>query len=114
MSECPHGYETEARCPFCRRANPQRVTVIGTSDWNSAAKHALWELAGSGRPFTSEDLTDIVGLPNDSRPNGNNGVGAFINAHAKRYGLRRTDMAKARNPQAHGRLLAVWVGRVGR
>ena len=80
-------------------------------DWTQAAKHALHELAASGKPFTSEDLTDIVGLPHASGPNRNNSVGTFVKAHARRFGLRRIDMAKARNPQAHGRLLAVWVGR---
>lgn len=82
-------------------------------DWESRAKHAIWDLAASGKPFTSEDVTDMAGLPDpSSRPNGaNNSVGALINRVAKTYGLRRVDMAKARNPQAHGRLLTVWIGR---
>ena len=82
-------------------------------DWQTAAKNAIWELAGSGKPFTSEDVTDLVGLPDAThKPNGaNNSVGALLNRVAKTYGLRRVDMAKARNPQAHGRLLTVWQGR---
>lgn len=112
MSECIHGYDAEHRCPWCKHTAPRGHTQgVGAGDWKQQATHALYELAHSGRPFTSEDLTDMVGLPNDSSANRNNSVGAFINANAKRYGLRRTDLAKARNPQAHGRLLAVWIGR---
>lgn len=82
-------------------------------DWNTRAKNAIWELASSGQPFTSEDVTDLIGLPDPtSRPNSaNNAVGTMLNQVAKRYGLRRVDMVKARNPQAHGRLLTVWQGR---
>lgn len=114
MSECPHGVpiETAHRCAFCRRAG-QVATMernLGT-DWHTNATNALVELAGSGRPFTSEDLTDIVGLPGAIRANGNNAVGAFIQTAAKRLGLRRIGLERARNPQAHGRSLAVWVGR---
>lgn len=82
-------------------------------DWSTRAKNAIWELAGSGRSFTSEDVTDLAGLPDPTnRPNGaNNSVGTLLQSVAKRYGLRRVDMVKARNPQAHGRLLTVWQGK---
>ena len=114
MSECPHGYPAADvhRCAICRRnsATPTFArAVYGT--WADSAKHALTELVGAGRPFTSEDLTDLAGLPGESRANGNNAVGAFIQSHASLFGLRRVGMERARNPQAHGRLLQVWVGR---
>lgn len=82
-------------------------------DWHTRAKNAIWELAGQGRPFTSEDITDLVGLPDPTnRPNGaNNSVGLLLNQVAKRYGLRRVNMTKARNPQSNGRLLTVWQGK---
>ena len=113
MTECPHGYpEADShRCAMCRRQSSSTINRVMVTDWHTAAHHALVELAGSGRPFTSEDLTDLVGLPGAVRANGNNAVGAFIQANAQRLGLRRVDLARARNKQAHGRLLAVWVGR---
>lgn len=115
MSECLHGYPELKRCPWCKHmpeaAGTHTVTVLERQgDWNQAALHALWELAHSGKPFTSEDLTDMVGLPNPSAANRNNKVGSFIQRNAYRMRLRRTDQVKARNPQAHGRWITVWVG----
>lgn len=89
------------------------VQLAHDLDWNTRAKNAIWQLASTGRPFTSEDVTDLAGLPDPTnRPNGaNNQVGILLNTVAKRFGLRRVNMTKARNPQAHGRLLTVWQGR---
>lgn len=118
MTECDHGYPaTELhRCAFCKHTtqpiSKSMQTIAG--DWATAAKHAIWELASSGRPFTSEDVTNLVGLPNDSRANRNNAVGAIIQGVARQYGLKRVDMTKARNPQSHGRLLTVWQGKGSR
>lgn len=112
MDECPHGYPaTDAhRCAICRRNGLAQLptTTTAVMDWDTAARHAIIELAGSGRMFTSEDVTDICGLPNASTANANNRVGALVQAQARRLGLRRVGWEKARNPQANGRLLAVW------
>lgn len=115
MTECVHGYPAAHRCPWCKHlpSDAATTTVLERrGDWNQAAMHALWELAHSGKPFTSEDLTDMIGLPNASAANKNNKVGAFIQRNAYKMRLRRVDQVKARNPQAHGRWLTVWVGPV--
>lgn len=115
LLECEHGYPELKRCPWCKHM--MHTDIAPTSphrpagDWNTAATHALWELAHSGRGFTSEDLTDMVGFPGTNTANGNNKVGSFIQRNARRMGLRRTDQVKARNPQAHGRWITVWIGR---
>lgn len=107
-------------CALCRAASTGGEA--GTSgpapqsdlNWETRAKHAIWQLASSGQPFTSEDVTAIAGFPDPlgHRANGpNNHVGILINRYAKPYGLRRIDMKPAKNPQAHGRLLTVWKGR---
>ena len=83
-------------------------------EWERAAKHAIWQAARTGQPFTSEDITAMVGFPDHlgHRANGpNNRIGLLLNKVAKSYGLRRIDMKAAKNPQAHGRLLTVWQGR---
>lgn len=114
MTECEHGYPVAElrRCAFCKHTLESRIEQLGLEDWKQAAKHVLFELAASGQPFTSETITDRVGLPNPGAgTNRNNAVGALIQAHATRLGLRRVDLAKARNPQANGRTLTVWQGR---
>ena len=122
MNECQHGEPRGSRyCALCRAAGvsgeghtdspaPYLGNVL---DWERAAKHTIWELARSGRPFTSEDITAEIGFPDQfNQPNGkNNRIGTLLNQVAKSYGMRRVDMQPARNPQSHGRLLTVWQGR---
>lgn len=113
-ADCIHGYPAPQRCPWCKHHTSTTATVATVEtplDWNTAAMHTLWELAHSGQPFTSEDITDRVGFPGVTRANGNNGVGLFIQRNAKRLRLRRYDQRPARNPQSHGRLVTVWIGR---
>lgn len=108
-------------CALCRATNTGGEAGTGglapltaDLDWQTRAKHAIWQLASSGQPFTSEDVTDIAGFPDPlgHRANGpNNNIGMLINRYAKPYGLRRIDMKPAKNPQAHGRLITVWKGR---
>lgn len=122
MTECEHGEVRGVRyCALCRaagvsgeghtdRPTPYLGSVL---DWERAAKHLIWQLARSGQPFTSEDITAEIGFPDQfNQPNGrNNRIGTLLNSVAKSYGLRRVDMRAAKNPQAHGRLLTVWIGR---
>ena len=117
---CLHGEPRGMRyCALCRgagtrgEARTSSPAPVAGMDWQTAAKNAIWELAGSGKPFTSEDVTDLVGLPDAThKPNGaNNSVGLLLQSVSKRFGLRRVDMTKARNPQSNGRLLTVWQGR---
>lgn len=119
---CLHGEPRGTRyCALCRRSGipgegeTWSPTPLNHQDWESRAKHAIWELASSGKRFTSEDITDRVGFPDalGHRVNGpNNHIGLLLNKVARRYNLRRVDMIKARNPQSHGRLLTVWQGRI--
>ena len=117
---CEHGEPRgSVYCALCRRSanvqgkaqQPAARAISG--DWQQAARHALWELANSGKPFTSEDVTDLVGLPDpSSTANGaNNQIGLLIQRHARQYGIRRWDLKPAKNPQAHGRQLTVWIGK---
>lgn len=112
MTECIHGYPSLHLCPWCKHTpmakRPTTTTVV--ADWEVEARRVLFELARSGEPFTSEDITDKIGFPGVQRANGNNKVGLFIQKHAARYGIRRWDQRPARNPQSHGRLLTVWKG----
>lgn len=77
-------------------------------EWKARAVQVIRQLADSGKTFTSETVTDIVGLPaGHQSDNGNNSVGNLI-AHARRKGViawaGRTDKSK------HGSDIKVWVG----
>ena len=111
MSECAHGYPELRRCPWCKHTVSSPVAVLDHGNWHAQAVNALAELAASGLPFTSEDLTARVGFPAEHAANRNNRVGLLIQTHARRLGLRRIAMVKARNPQSNGRLIQQWVGR---
>lgn len=118
---CLHGEPRGSRyCALCRRPGRSgegeawTPTPPANLEWEQRAKHAIWDLACTGKPFTSEDVTDRAGFPDPfgHRANGpNNQVGILILKVAKTYSLRRVNMTKARNPQSHGRLLTVWQGR---
>lgn len=85
--------------------------LTAKQEWAYQAKAALRALARTGRPFTSEDLTDIVGLPTGTTAtNRNNAVGAIINAYAKTKMINRVGDRPARNRSSHGHRIAVWQG----
>lgn len=80
-------------------------------EWALHAKTVLRQLCRTGRPFTSEDLTDVVGLPTGTTAtNRNNAVGAIINAYAKTGMIMRVGDRPARNRSSHGHRIAVWQG----
>lgn len=110
--------------------HPQPTGVVETDDEGSALKqegidlaltaHKAWQerfestvtqLCKSGRPFTSEDVVSLVGLPNQSvGANKNNAVGAMMNALARRKVIRKTgSYVTSRRPSSHSAVLAQWV-----
>lgn len=62
-------------------------------------------LANRGLPFTSEDVTRLVGQPDHP-----NRVGARMNALARKNVIRRVDFVKARRSNQHAALISIWVG----
>ena len=115
MMECPHGYPEGDwhRCAFCKHTVERPSLTLGAADWERAAKRVIWTMARAGNRFTTEDVTDQIGFPDQThRPNGrNNRVGALISSIARDYRIVIVDEAKARNPQSNGRTLKVWMGR---
>ncbi len=68
-------------------------------------------LASLGVVFTSEDITETVGLPRGSvGTNQNNAVGAMMNG-LSRYGrIKRVGSRLSRRPGSHAAELAEWIG----
>lgn len=77
--------------------------------WRHAFVKAVEELARRGTPFTSEDVTAIVGLPRDVQQNRNSAVGAMMNGLARRGIIRKTGRRlKSTRPQSHSAEILEW------
>lgn len=128
---CEHGYERgPSYCPFCRRAGAPAPTTnrLGASTtrkeqgqqqawtaadeaWKQAAMTELLRRAASGERFTSEDITNTVGLPSgDTALNRNNAVGALIGSAVKRKQIVEVAWVRSTRPTSNGARLGVYVG----
>lgn len=79
-------------------------------DWVAAAQVELARLIESGSEFTSEDITDVAGMPRGKvLSNANNSVGALF-LRASREGLieKAGRRVASRNPRSNGAKLEVW------
>ena len=92
----------------------RRLRIIGTEQakahalpWHERA--VLWiESRRVGRQFTSEDLTDAIGLPRRVGTNRNNAVGSAMQTASRRRIIKRIGYTTATRKESHGRALAVW------
>lgn len=76
-------------------------------EWLNAAKRQIMYLASLPEPFTSEDVTRVVGLPRRrTASNQNNAVGALMTAAARRNIIRKV----GRVTSAHGSEITQWRG----
>jgi hypothetical protein len=73
--------------------------------WRAVAWSRLLDLARTGRPFTSEDVTRSVGQP--SHPNA---VGALLSNAARSGVIRRVGMVQAGRANQHAALIGEWEG----
>ena len=79
--------------------------------WKAAFIEQATVLAKRQEPFTSEDITAVVGLPNIIGANRNNAVGAAMNTVARRGIMQRTGRyVKCKQVHAHARHLSEWIG----
>jgi hypothetical protein len=88
----------------------KEAAMRAAGSWSNKARAGISFLAALRIQFTSEDLTDIVGLPNDVGVNANNAVGAVVSAAAAAKEIRRVGYVKCRRRSSHSRVLAVWTG----
>lgn len=96
------------------RDEGQQVALINTPvEWRAAAVRAVKRLADSGKKFTSEDVTAIVGLPSGGvATNANNGLGSLMTGAARRGVIvKLSERVPANREESHSREIAVWVGR---
>lgn len=99
-------------CPWCSAPNPaeagQAAALSTKTAWAATALEWVLRLP-AGTVFTSEDVTEAVGLPaGEIGTNMNNAVGAFM------AGLRRRDLVElagyvnSQRRSSHSGLLRQW------
>ena len=87
------------------RDTGMQLALDAKPDW-SALADTWFSLLPEGTEFTSEDLVNAIGLPDESNPNSNNAVGAKIRALASQseeVGSRKTVRITS-----HSRRVVVW------
>ena len=108
------------QCRLCRaeldgkdlRAAGSTRALLAAGEWRILAEEALTKLAVSAKTFTSEDLTDLAGLPREEPGmNRNNAVGAIFLAAQEAGRIMKTGTRRpSRNVRSHGAQLEVWRG----
>lgn len=115
--ECQHGDpQGETHCALCRRiktiaAEAAKEAGITTAEqvnpeWQDAAKAEIMRLARTGKPFTIEDVCDVVGMPGGS----NKAIGAVMNRIARTGMIYKYGQRPATRVSSHRRTLQVWRG----
>jgi hypothetical protein len=81
--------------------------------WKQGARGAICSLAASGERFTSDDLLNLVGLPDpDHEPNArNNAVGSVFRWAAGEGLIETVGVTKSQLPTRKGGIVRVWQGR---
>lgn len=93
-----------------RDIGQERALQAAYDTWVYQFKMELLRRARTGQPFTSEDITDTVGLPSNGE-NNNNAVGALMSLARRRGLIRKTGrMLPSRRPRSHARYLMEWEG----
>lgn len=83
----------------------------GLAQWKEDFVNSVTAMADAGIRFTSEDVIERIGLPNEAKTNANNSVGAMMNALAKKGVIRKTtERRMSQRPTSHAREIAVWAG----
>lgn len=99
------------------RAKQEGQALAATAapdDWTDRARQAIRDLAATGLPFTSEDVTAAAGLPAGGvGTNRNNAVGALMTNAATHQPklIRKTGRrVPALRPTSHAAELTEWIG----
>lgn len=75
--------------------------------WTDAAQYAMNLLANSGKPFSADDLRDLLG---DHEPENPNSIGGLFMSYSRAGWIKRYGGGASRHPRRHGGYRAVWIG----
>lgn len=82
-----------------------RVEASAPPAWKNAAQAVLERLAGTGEPFTSDDIWAAIGHPPEPRA-----LGALIRTAAQAGRIHRVGWRISTRPACHCRPVAMWRG----
>jgi hypothetical protein len=92
------------------KAEGQAAAESGASEWSAQATEIIVELAEAGVHFTSEDITDRIGLPSGSTGmNENNAVGSVFSKACRKGLIEWTgELKQSSREERHASDLRVW------
>lgn len=94
-----------------RDQGEEQALTAADEAWRVHFEMVVERLADSKRPFTSDDVVQVTGLPHRSSANRNNAVGALMAAMAHRGVIVKTGrIVQARRVLSHARELREWIG----
>lgn len=106
LCRCPSCLAHRTECPPASVGQTQALNA--KSEWHGRARAYVKSLT-PGALITSEDVTDVIGMPaGDIGMNRNNAVGALMQSLARKGLLTRHSYVSSKNPQAHGAVIALW------
>lgn len=89
----------------------QDRAIENKPEWAEVAYKALRELALSGRPFTADDLVELVGLPTGKvTDKKNNAVGALFTKVARTGLITRIGYTQSARKSGHATTIGIWRG----
>lgn len=95
---------------LAREEGARAALIVAPTSWVDQFTRVVEDFARRGEPFTSEDVTVIVGRPQGDGENKNNAVGALMMRLARELHLTRTGRTRvSTTPRSRGRLLCEWV-----
>ena len=81
------------------------------AEWKLEFRQVAHRLALSGRPFTSEDIVDVVGLPSgEHEQNKNNAVGTMMMTLHREKAIKKTGKKARQRSRVSHSTTTVWVG----
>jgi hypothetical protein len=99
--------EDELTGPERRDRGHRRADALIDNGWKDKANRAIDQLAAGRRPFSAEDVRDLV----DDDAIGHAAWGSLLRVAAQHGRIRPAGYERASRPEAHSRVLTMWVGR---
>lgn len=120
---CEHGEPRGPKyCALCRGLVTPAPTpdekmgyaLDAANEWVEIATAALLHLGRAGRPFSSDDLIALVGLPSGTTgsfgAHENNAVGALFRKYSKNGFLVQCGNVATTRSTSNGRMIQLWRG----
>lgn len=84
-----------------------QLSLIFQREWARKAEDWFATLI-SGDTFTSEDMIDAVGFPDQRSINSNNAIGAKVRTWSHQGLITKVGYAKTTRSKSHSRIIVIW------